>query len=204
VSVAVSVAVSVSLYLRAVVRSLRQSYRQWRRRVLQLDPRRVVVRPLEAADVAALDRHGEASIDHSYQVEWKAQCAGEVTVLVAWYGRRPMAIGLVHWAGPRQPAVQAQYPGCPEIFRLHVRRRYRSMGLGSRLIEAFEALARQHGHRQIGLGVTYANPSAFALYQRLGYGEPAPSTFMDEYDVQGPDGSLTHQAHPAHFLVKAL
>lgn len=183
---------------------LRWFYRSMRRRLLQLDPRRIAVRPLEQRDVRILDRKAEASIDHSYAVEWQAQCAGEVTMLVAWYGRRPMAVGFVHWAGPRQPAVQAIHPGCPEIFRLHVRRHYRSMGLGTRLIEAFERLARERGHRQIGLGVTYANPQALLLYQRLGYGEPAPSDFMDEYDLRDTTGELTHHAHQAHFLVKSL
>lgn len=183
---------------------LRQSYRLLRRRFLQLDPKRVEIRLLEARDVRTLDRKAEASIDHSYQVEWDAQCAGEISMLIAWSGRRPMALGLVHWAGPRQPTVSEIYPGCPEIFRLHVKRNYRSMGLGTLLIEAFEQMARERGHRRIGLGVTYGNPQALALYLRLGYGEPAPSDFMDEYDLRSPDGSIVHEAHPAHFLVKPL
>lgn len=183
---------------------LRWLYRSARKRMLRIDRHRIVVRPLEERDVDVLDRRGEASINHSYAVEWQAQCAGEVTMLVAWYGQRPMALGLVHWAGPRQPAVQALYPGCPEIFRLHVKRNYRSMGLGTLLIEAFERLARERGHQRIGLGVTYTNPNALMLYQRLGYGEPAPSDFIDEFDVLDTSGRLTHHAHQAHFLVKQL
>jgi GNAT superfamily N-acetyltransferase len=183
---------------------LRWLYRNARTRLLHIDRQRIVIRPLEEREVPVLDRKGEASIDHSYAVEWQAQCAGEVTMLVAWYGRRPMALGFVHWAGPRQPAVQAIYPGCPEIFRLHVKRNYRSMGLGTLLIEAFERLARERGHPCIGLGVTYANPKALMLYQRLGYDEPAPSDFMDEFDLLDTSGRLTHHAQQAHFLVKQL
>lgn len=185
-------------------RSLRQTYRRLRQRLLKIDRQRIVVRLLDAQDVATLDRKAEASRDHSYQVEWEAQCAGKLSLLVAWHGRRPMALGMVHWAGPRQPEVQAIYPGCPEIFRMHVRRRYRSMGLGSMLIAEFERLARERGHPRIGLGVTYENAGAFALYQRLGYGEPAPSDFMDEFDLVAPNGPVEHHAHRAHFLVKTL
>lgn len=189
---------------RRLIRRLRRFYEQLRRRFTRIDRRHVTVRLLEAADVRVLDQYADASIDHSYQTEWEAQCDGRVSMLVAWHRQRPLGLGLIHWSGPRQAEVQAVHPGCPEIFRLHVRRPYRSMGLGSLLIEAFERLARERGHRRIGLGVTYANPGAFALYQRLGYGEPAPSDFMDEYDVHTPDGALKHEAHPAHFLVKTL
>lgn len=183
---------------------LRWLYRAIRKRLLQIDHRRIVVRPLEPRDIRVLDHKAEASTDHSYTAEWQAQCAGEITLLVAWYGHTPMALGLVHWAGPRQSAVQAVHPGCPEIFRLHVKRRYRSMGLGTLLIEAFERLARERGHRQIGLGVTYANAQALSLYQRLGYGETRPSDFMDEFDLLDATGALRHYAHQAHFLVKQL
>lgn len=183
---------------------LRLVYRHLRKQLLRIDPHRVQIRPLRQGDVAVLDRKGSAAIDHSYAEEWQAQCAGDITMLIAWYGPRPLAMGFVQCAGPRQPAVQAVHPGCPEIFRMHVHRHYRSMGLGTLLIDAFERLARERGHRRIGLGVTYANPQAYVLYQRLGYGEPAPSDFLDEFDLAQPDGQRVHHAEPAHFLVKDL
>jgi len=125
-------------------------------------------------------------------------------VLVAWHGRRPMGVSFVHWAGPRQAAVQAVHPGCPEIYRMHVHPHFRSMGIGSLLIQEAERQARAHGHHRIGLGVTYRNPGAFELYQRLGYGEPQPSDFFDEFDAADTDGRLVHHSIEAHFLVKQL
>ena len=184
--------------------SLRFLYRKIRRRALQVDRSRIELKPLRETDVAVLDRLGPASPEGSYAKDWARQRSGEITVLVAWYGRRPMGVGLVHWAGPRQAAVQAIYPGCPEIFRLHVRPHYRSMGLGTLLIDEFERMARARGCPSIGLGVTYENPGALALYQRLGYGEPAPSDFLDEFDTLQPDGQVTHHSIKAHFLVKRL
>jgi len=185
-------------------RSLRVLYRRARHHLLKLDRSRVDVRPLREGDVEVLARLGPRLPDGTYAQDWQDQCSGRVTMLIAWYDQRPMAVGLVNWAGPRQPPVQIVYPDCPEIFRLNVLPNYRSMGLGTLLIDEFERLARARGLPHIGLGVTYENPGAFALYQRLGYGEPAPSDFMDEYDVPQPDGQIIHHSHKAHFLVKSL
>lgn len=183
---------------------MRLWYRRIRKKILQIDPHRIVVRPLCQEDVSVLDRHGDAAINHSYIEEWHAQCVGEITMLVAWYGQRPLALGFVHWAGPRQQVLQALHADCPEIFRLHVHRLYRSMGLGTLIINEFERLVSDKGYGKIGLGVADSNPAAHALYQRLGYGEPVLSEFVDEFFVQNSDGRRVCHSEPAHFLVKHL
>jgi len=183
---------------------LRLLYRKSKRHLMRIDRSRITVRLLQDTDVAVLHQRGPKAPPGTYAQDWQAQLAGRVSVLVAWYGQRPIAIGLVHWSGPRQAAVKAVYPDCPEIFRLHVQSNYRSMGIGTLLVDEFERMARARGIDHIGLGVNYDNPEAFALYLRLGYGEPAPSDFMDEFDLPQPNGQVIHHSNKAHFLVKAL
>lgn len=183
---------------------LRLLYRKSRRHLQKLDRSRLEVRPLQATDLPVLERLGPKVAPGTYAKDWQDQQAGLISMLVVWYGNRPVAAGLVHWSGPRQDAVQTVYPGCPEIFRLHVHPDYRSLGIGSLMIDAFERMARARGLDQIGLGVNYDNPQAFALYQRLGYGEPQPSDFMDEFDAPQRNGRIVHHSHRAHFLVKSL
>ena len=183
---------------------VRQLYRKLRGHLLRFDRSRVTVRLLRESDLATLQQRGPQAPVGTYTQDWLAQLTGQISMLVAWYGRRPIAVGLVHWPGPRQASVKALYPDCPEIFRLHVRSSYRSMGIGTLLIDEFERMARARGLDHIGLGVNYDNPEAFALYLRLGYGEPAPSDFMDEFDIPHRNGQVVHHSHKAHFLVKTL
>ena len=183
---------------------LRLLYRQLRKRLLQVNRQQIQVRPLARNQITTLDRKGPAAAGRTYADEWAEQEAGRLSVFVAWHGRRPLAVGFVHWPGPRQKKVQEVYPGCPEIYRMHVQPRYRSMGLGSLLIEACEQEAKVRGHQRIGLGVTYKNRAAFELYRRLGYGEPQPSNFLDEFDSTDFEGHLVHHSIEAHFLVKQL
>ncbi len=47
----------------------------------------------------------------------------------------------------------------------------RSQGVGSALIEAVEAWAREAGYENIGLGVTTTNLAAIRLYTAKGYSD---------------------------------
>jgi shikimate dehydrogenase len=55
------------------------------------------------------------------------------------------------------------------IESLVVRAAWRRQGIGTRLIAAAEAWAREHGVREVELTVWEFNQAALALYERLGY-----------------------------------
>ncbi len=71
-----------------------------------------------------------------------------------------------------------------ELLTLAVAPSARRQGVGTRLVAAFAAHARQCGARQAFLEVAQANIAAIALYQRAGYHEVGHR--KDYYD--GPKG----------------
>jgi ribosomal protein S18 acetylase RimI-like enzyme len=78
-----------------------------------------------------------------------------------------------------------------------------SHGIGTAIIRAAEARARERGYRQIGLGVADDNPRAAALYLRLGYLETG-CRYLDRYHYLDDRGRRHDVADPARFLVNQL
>jgi DNA-binding MarR family transcriptional regulator/GNAT superfamily N-acetyltransferase len=75
-------------------------------------------------------------------------------------------------------AVKHQPHEVTDIKRMWVAEPARGLGLGRRLLEHLERLAREHGSRQAHLETTDALPEAIALYRSSGYVEVPP--FNDE------------------------
>jgi len=59
--------------------------------------------------------------------------------------------------------------GVPEIGDVFVLAELRGRGIGTKLSEAAEQMARRRGHRQISISASVANEGALRLYRRLGY-----------------------------------
>ena len=59
--------------------------------------------------------------------------------------------------------------GVPEIQDVFVLRELRGRGIGTRLSQAAEELARARGHESISISSSVANEGALRLYRRLGY-----------------------------------
>lgn len=73
-----------------------------------------------------------------------------------------------------------KHPDYPEIEDLFIREDLRSRGIGTRLIEMCEKLAKEKGFNKIGLGVNPTlNPRAKALYERLGYKDLGEGLYCD-------------------------
>ena len=126
------------------------------------------------------------------------------TFLIAWDDGVPVGRGEILWHGCAAPEVNRRYPDCPEINGLAVwPTGLRSHGIGTAIIGAAEALARERGRSQIGLGVDDDNPRAAALYLRLGYQETG-CRYLDRYYYLDDNGHRHDVADPARFLVKNL
>src|SRR5262249_5014216 len=139
---------------------------------------------------------------HADDLDW--QRTGAVTELVAWQGSTPVGCGFIHWGGPRDAAIAALLPDCPEIFRLHVLEAHRSKGIGAALIWKLEALARASGRARIGLGVGIGNRRAQLLYERLGYCPADAPPYIDRWQEPGPDGRPVTFEDPCVYMTKVL
>jgi len=125
------------------------------------------------------------------------------TIVVAWLDTKPVGIGWMHWDGPRDAALMNSLGRVPEIHRLHINKRYRSFGLGSRIISSFELLAIERGLTWIGLGVHLKNHRATALYQRLGFRETG-ERYVDEFIVKEPNGMAYQVREPSVYMTREL
>lgn len=124
--------------------------------------------------------------------------------LIAWMDDVPVGIGEILWQGCAAPEVNRRYPHCPEINGLAVfPPELRSKGIGTTIVRTAEALVRQRGYHQIGLGVDDDNHRAEDLYHRLGYQETG-CRYLDRYHYIDDHGGRHDVADPAHFLVKSL
>lgn len=135
--------------------------------------------------------------------EWLDQASGQIGIVVAWLGRRPVGIGFVAWHGVRSEVLRQRWPGVPEIYRLWVQPRYRSVGIGTAIVQHMEGQALARGLSHVGLGVHESNLRARALYLRLGY-QPDPLPYIDSYLKTAADGSSRQVDVSAVFLVKDL
>ena len=90
------------------------------------------------------------------------------------------------------------HPGqVTDLKRMWVAESARGQGLGRRLLEHLEHLARQHGSREVRLETSDVLPEAIALYQSAGYTEVSPfndEPFADRWFTKPLNGrSDTHE-----------
>jgi GNAT superfamily N-acetyltransferase len=165
---------------------------------------RVRVRQASPQDLSALERELPMATPSRHRECLEMQAEGVITYLVAWCDESPVGHGLIHWPGPREPAVAASLPRCPEIYNLGVREPLRSRGIGTRLVRALERLASERGKRRVGLGVALANSRARALYERLGYRDVGVPAYVDRWRRADASGAVRIQEDPTVFLVREL
>lgn len=166
----------------------------------------VEVRPLAEAEVALVERH--LGLDWGYPDKHRQRLAlqrrGELVYLIAWHQGAPVGHVMLRWSGAPDPPVASRLRDCPDIEDLFVLPQHRSRGIGSRLLDHAEGLARAQGYAQVGLGVGVDNPRARALYERRGYRDAG----FGQYTVAGwyldRDGVEKRWQETCNYLVKAL
>lgn len=191
--------------LRPVYRSV-QGYVSKARRFLarrELAGREMRVHELTAGEHARVRGAFPESGAAPSEADIDQQAEGRVGIVVAWMDDKPLGLGFVNWPGPRSAQLARRWPATPEIYRLRVIPRYRSLGIGTLLVQHLEKVAASKGYARVGLGVHAENRRACSLYIRLGY-EADPEPFVDEYTATLADGRTRAFSNTSTFLVKAI
>jgi ribosomal protein S18 acetylase RimI-like enzyme len=118
------------------------------------------LRALEADPDAFGNTHAEAS--QRADDDWRA------------YADRPDGAAFVAttpdgFVGMASGGPAPGHPDAAGLFGMWVAPEARGQGVGSALVDAVEAWAREAGYENIGLGVTTTNLSAIRLYTAKGY-----------------------------------
>jgi GNAT superfamily N-acetyltransferase len=150
------------------------------------------IRPAFDADLATLVTVlGER---HWFTDRLARQQQGGGVLLVAWLEGQPVGAVFLECEPDKEPKVGPWLPGVPRLDHLEVPGPFTRRGIGTALIRAGEATARQLGHQQLALGVGVDNPKARRLYARLGYADWGHGTVVGtwvEYPDAGPPVTLS-------------
>jgi ribosomal protein S18 acetylase RimI-like enzyme len=138
----------------------------------------LVIRPMTAADVDPL---AAALGWPAYGIErrWNERLAGYREILVAVVNGEPV--------GSASTNVKDDLPGLLHLFALDVASAHQNRGIGTRLIQQVETIARERYLDGTYLEVSIANAGARRLYSRLGYqteGAPFANQWV-RYDAEG-------------------
>lgn len=171
-----------------------------------MSPLPVVVRPLARDELARVERHIDQDFGNrdKHRLRLALQEEGPAVYLVAWLSGLPVGHALVRWAGAGVEPMSSHLPDCPDLEDLFVVPGLRSAGVGSRLLEAAERLARDRGCRRIGMSVDVANVRARGLYERRGYEDAGLGTFVLRGSWVDRDGAAREWAETCTYLVRKL
>jgi GNAT superfamily N-acetyltransferase len=139
----------------------------------------VIVRPLEHDDLDAVIGDLDARPPAKHRERLEQQERGEVVYFVAWEDDVAIGTGLLRWRGRA---------GYPQLEDLWVRPGRRNDGIGSAILRAVEAAARDGGAEQLGLAVAVENEGARRLYSRCGFVTTEHPPFLLSYTAWGDDG----------------
>lgn len=132
------------------------------------------------------------------------QRRGGGVLLVAWLDGRPVGEVFLDCEPAKEPEVRRHLAGVPQLDHLEVPGPFQGRGIGTALIHAAEATARQLGHEQIALGVGLDNPKARRLDERLGYVDWGHGTVVGTWVESPDDGPPATLSEACHMLVKRL
>lgn len=156
----------------------------------------VAIRPCREDDLPALEWLGAFS--HHRQIirqAFELQLEDEVIMLVAEVGGDLIGQAWVDF----RPRLGAHGP---RVWAVRVLDDRQGAGVGRKLMQAAETLARARGCTCLELGVEKDNLPAQAFYARLGW--RVVGELHETYDYETPDGEVAAQALDEWVLVKEL
>jgi GNAT superfamily N-acetyltransferase len=165
-------------------------------------PAELEIRPGSADDLTVLVKVlGER---HWLSDRLTRQQRGRGMLLVAWLAGRPVGEVFLDCEPVSEPEIRRHLPGVPRLDHLEVAGPFWGRGIGTALIGAAEAAARQLGYEQIALGVGLDNHKARRLYERLGYVDWGHGTVVGTWVEYPDDGPPMTLSEVCDMLVKRL
>jgi ribosomal protein S18 acetylase RimI-like enzyme len=161
----------------------------------------VTIRKGCEADLPALEWEGEyCHFRQVYRRAMEEALRGLRAILVAEAEGRLVGQLFIQFRGSDISRGSRGRYGYLHAFR--VRPSYRNLGIGTRLVAEAESILRARGCTRAMIAVARANPSALALYQRLGYAvtgdDPGKWSYLDH------QGRVCHVHEPSYVLEKPL
>lgn len=156
----------------------------------------ISIRPCTEAELEhVITKLPPFGLDHHHKSRFFEQVQGTATYLIAWFKQSPVGTLLICWNGDGKPRVDDFLQHTPSLKALAVRPDLQSQGIGTKLIQYAENLAKEKGYTQLGLAVGTENLRAIKLYKRLQYTVyepiapfPIKWTYIDEKGVEQIDG----------------
>jgi ribosomal protein S18 acetylase RimI-like enzyme len=153
----------------------------------------VVIRELSTHDIDDLPRSGFFRYDTSFWDRNRGRyAAGEVRMLVASVNDMPVA----------RLSIDMTHAGAPRLWAFDVLQPLRGMGIGARMMEVAEDLARAAGFPCADIAVEKENIDARRLYERLGYRKIGSE--LHEETHRQPDGQMLRIVEDCFVLRKTL
>jgi len=165
-------------------------------------PAKAEVRPASDAELATLV--GVLGERHWFTDRLARQQRGGGVLLVAWLEGRPVGEVFLDCKAATESEVRRHLPGVPRLDHLEVPGPFQGRGIGTALIGAAEATARQLGYVRIALGVVLDNPKARRLYERLGYADWGHGTVVGTWVEYPDDGPPVTLSEACDMLIKRL
>ena len=153
----------------------------------------VIVRDGDVSDVDAMGWGTSESLRTAWRAQAMRAAKDEVAFLVVVADGQVVGKAVLDWT---------HHQGSAWLWMFSVDPRYRSRGIGSRVIVEAETRARERGCEAVEMAVDDDSPRALALYVRQGYAVVGPN--LDEYEVPEPDGTSTRVTSPGVLLRKDL
>jgi GNAT superfamily N-acetyltransferase len=162
---------------------------------------RMAIRVCATDDLPALQAAFGSSAFHSERLQ--AQHDGTSSYLIAWHDGTPVGHLNLRWEVNTENEVQERLPNTPELNALNVwPPTLRSRGIGRRLIETAEQMAKTRGYNRVALGVEVTNARARRLYEQLGYRDWGHGTYVDRWAENDEQGHETLHQDRCNYLVK--
>ena len=163
------------------------------------------IRPLRKGEIPLLDAHLDVErLAGRHDERFAQQQEGRLTYLIAWLGEIPIGHTMVRWEGTTDAYVADRISDCAHVEDLFVMPEFRSQGIGTRILEHGEWMARKRGFERIGLAVGVDNPRARALYERLGYVDTGFGVFEIGGTYTDIHGKRREWREVCEYLVKGL
>lgn len=161
----------------------------------------ISVRPLASDEIEAVESKLRRYTSETHRHRFDEQQSGQTTYLVAWLDGEPAGYARIKWRPTFMMSLAL--PNTPSIGDVTVKPDLRSLGIGSQMMAAAEALVASRGFQRLALGVGPDNARAIDFYHRRGYFDSGISPDRSrKYLLE--DGEWWQEAQECICLVKQL